>query len=184
MKMKKLTKTIVIIIGLILLIAIVLLFPLLYSGTNEIKIVEQRFLTFDEILSQDYLQNTTAIVDIWGTYCSPCLKEFDYLAEIKEKYRDKNLKFLYLCPMKRIDHKVRWKKIIKEKQLVGIHIAVDTEELFNDIWEQYLNEPLSAKYMVPLYFLVKYGIIVVPYAAPPSSKKKLCNQIDSVLNLK
>ena len=73
MKMKKLTKTIVIIIGLILLIAIVLLFPLLYSGTNEIKIVEQRFLTFDEILSQDYLQNTTAIVDIWGTYCSPCL---------------------------------------------------------------------------------------------------------------
>lgn len=75
-------------------------------------------------------------------------------------------------------------KIIKEKQLVGIHIAVDTEELFNDIWEQYLNEPLSAKYMVPRYFIVKNGIIVVPYAAPPSSKKKLCNQIDSVLNLK
>ena len=74
MKMKKLTKTIVIIIGLILLIAIVLLFPLLYSGTNEIKIVEQRFLTFDEILSQDYLQNTTAIVDIWGHIVHHVLK--------------------------------------------------------------------------------------------------------------
>ena len=49
--MKKLTKTIVTILGLILLIAIILLFPLLYNGTNEIKIIEQRFSTFDEILN-------------------------------------------------------------------------------------------------------------------------------------
>lgn len=182
--MKKLIKTIAIIIGSILLITIiVVLSPLMYNGTNEIKIVEQSFNTLDEILEQSYLQNTTIVVDMWGTYCSPCIKEFDYAAELKERYKGKDIKFLYLCIVNRIDHTVRWKKIIHEKQLAGTHIAIETDKLFNNIWEQHLSEPESAKYSIPRYFIVKNGRIIVGRAAKPSSKENLYNQIDSVLNL-
>lgn len=183
-KMKKQIKTIVIIIGSILLTTIiVVLSPLIYNGTNEIKIVEKSFNTLDEILEQSYLQNTTVVVDMWGTYCSPCIKEFDYAAELKERYKGKDIKFLYLCTVNRIDHTVRWKKIIHDKQLAGIHIAIKTDKLFNNIWEQHLSEPKSAKYLIPRYFIVKNGNIIVGRAAEPSSKENLYNQIDSVLNL-
>ncbi len=41
-----------------------------------------------------------------------------------------------------------------------------------------------SKYWIPRYFIVKDENIIIGKAAHPSSKEKLYNQIDSVMNLK
>ena len=172
------------IVVLLLIAAAAILYPLMYKGTDQIVIVEnQKFTTLDQILKQDFLNNKTVVVDMWGTYCSPCIKEFDNAAQLKAQFKNKPVEFLYLCTVERIDHKLRWKKIIQDKQLNGYHIAIDSEELFDDIWNNYLSDPVEGKYMIPRYFIVKNGEVVVSNAQQPSSKELLYNQIDSVLNL-
>ncbi len=75
---------------------------------------------------------------MWGTTCVPCIKEFDHTGELKERYKDKPVEFLYLCTIDRIDHKVRWKDIIKKKQIAGYHVPIGGT-LYENIWEKHLN---------------------------------------------
>lgn len=44
----------------------------------------------DEIFSQAEL----TLVNIWGSYCSPCIKEMPALAALSEEYRDKNVRII------------------------------------------------------------------------------------------
>jgi len=169
---------------ILVVVAVILLYPLMYKGSDDIIIAEDHnFSSLKDIISQDRFKDKTVFIDMWGTTCAPCIKEFDYAGELKERYKDEAVEFLYLCSIDRIDHKVRWKDIIKQKQLAGYHVPIDGT-LYESIWDKHLSEPIESKYWIPRYFIVKGGNIVIGKAAHPSSKDKLYNQIDSVLNLK
>lgn len=171
------------VIILVIVIAIILR-PLMYKGTDNIVIVEDHnFSSLKDIVGQDRFEGKTVFVDIWGTTCKPCLMEFDYADELKEKYKNKPVDFLYLCSVDRVDHRVRWKDIIQKKQLRGYHVMIDAA-LYGKIWNDDLGDKIKNKFWIPHYFILKNGEIVVYKAAPPSSKEKLYNQIDSVLSLK
>lgn len=182
--MKKKIKIIGLVVFVVLLImAVVVLYPLIYKGTSDIQIIEDRtFSSLKEIMNQDKFKNKIVFVDIWGTYCRPCLKEFDHASELKERYNGKPVEFLYLCVIDRVDQKIRWKDIIKKKQLFGYHVPID-EKLYENIWMNDLGDKVKDKFLIPHYFIAKNGQIVVYQAAFPSSKEKLYNQIDSVMHL-
>ena len=63
-------------------------------------------------------------VDIWATWCRPCLDEIPFLKKLEEKYHDKPLKFVSISADNNID-KDKWLKMIHEKELGGIQLFSD-----------------------------------------------------------
>jgi thiol-disulfide isomerase/thioredoxin len=43
-----------------------------------------------EVINPQILKGKYVLVDIWGTWCAPCLKELPYLVEAYSKFKDKN----------------------------------------------------------------------------------------------
>lgn len=45
--------------------------------------------------NQDILKDKKlTVINIWGTFCGPCLRELPYLAEIAEEYKEKDVQFV------------------------------------------------------------------------------------------
>ncbi|MFY8004448.1 MAG: TlpA family protein disulfide reductase, partial [Chitinophagaceae bacterium] len=107
----------------------------------------------------------------WQTGCSPCLKEFTYLPTLKQQIPNaSNWVFLYLGKDRGVpDEKIRWKKIIFEKQLKGVHFFM-SNEFFEKIWIETVNDPHVYK-AFPHYLLVnKLGKVVNNNAPKPSDR--------------
>jgi thiol-disulfide isomerase/thioredoxin len=89
----------------------------------------QEYGRFETELSQ-IIQKTgkPTLVDIWATWCSPCMAEFKHLAEITPFLRENNMAMLFVS----IDFAgayASWKDIIKREQLEGFHFfATDKDE--------------------------------------------------------
>ena len=42
----------------------------------------------------DDLKGNVLILNIWATWCKPCIAEFESLEEVKEKFQDMNIKII------------------------------------------------------------------------------------------
>ena len=178
--MKKIILILTLIIILIGLFVVgYLLYPLTYKGKDEIILFEnEKFESLQDIINLKYFENKVVFIDVWGTYCGPCLNEFEYAGLLKVRFSNLPVEFLYLCTGNRIDHKVRWRQIIKDKNLKGYHVLSD--DIYADIWKN-LEIDEKEKYLIPHYFIVKNGEIVVHSAFNPSTEEKLYNQLDNIL---
>src|SRR5690606_10528408 len=58
-------------------------------------------------------------VDIWATWCRPCLQQLPAMKELEEKYRDQNIEFVSISVDKDAD-KAKWAKMVQEKEMQGI----------------------------------------------------------------
>jgi thiol-disulfide isomerase/thioredoxin len=59
------------------------------------------------------------VIDIWASWCSPCLHEIPYIKKLAEKYKNNNIVFIGIS----VDEdKDVWRNIIKEKELDGIQL--------------------------------------------------------------
>lgn len=140
------------------------------------KFIETNYLKFEDLLHVFKGQNI--LVDLWATWCSPCIKEFSYKEILKPYVNAKKIVVLYIS-LDNENLKKKWKENIKFNQLDGYHILAN-DVLIQDIWEKLGGE----KGAIPRYALVnKNGNIVVSDAARPSNSKKLSKQIDDLLSL-
>lgn len=70
------------------------------------------------------LKGNYVYIDVWATWCTPCLREIPYLKELEKQYHDKNIKFVSLSIDKQ-QVKDKWKQMVIEKELSGIQIMED-----------------------------------------------------------
>ncbi|MES2829876.1 MAG: TlpA disulfide reductase family protein [Bacteroidota bacterium] len=56
-------------------------------------------------------------VDVWATWCMPCLFEMPNSRKLREKLAGKNVVFVYLCINS--DNDKRWRKLIDSKHIEG-----------------------------------------------------------------
>ena len=133
----------------------------------------------EDLISYKDFQNCVLYIDFWGIACGPCIKEFQFLKELKEKHKNKPLKFIYVADgPQRIQYQPLWKDLITKYELYGYHMPVSSV---------FLKSMMSIKGYkavgtLPHYILVNMnGEIVYPNAERPSSKEKLYAQIDSLL---
>lgn len=124
-----------------------------------------------EILPGLILQNfkgKVVYVDIWATWCRPCLAEAPYSKTLQDKFAGKDIAFVNICCASKPE---TWEKTIHDYAIPGEH------HLLND--EQCIN--LKEKYQLvsfPTYLLFdKSGNLIDGNAPRPSS-----DQITSVLN--
>ncbi|WP_303315325.1 TlpA disulfide reductase family protein [Flavivirga abyssicola] len=63
-------------------------------------------------------------IDLWATWCVPCLAEVPELKKLEKEYRGTNLQFVSISVDFK-DDEAKWRKMIKEKNLPGIHLLTD-----------------------------------------------------------
>lgn len=64
------------------------------------------------------------LIDIWATWCVPCLKQVPYLKKLEKKYHDKNIVFIGISVDDKDEYKL-WKETLDKKKMGGIQLFAD-----------------------------------------------------------
>jgi thiol-disulfide isomerase/thioredoxin len=107
------------------------------------------------------LKGKLVYLDIWATWCTPCLVEMPALKQLEADLNNYNIQFISIGMN---DNRERWQKMIKEKELGGIHIYArdDSTTFFDDFLVG----------GIPRYILLdKNGNIIDPSAKRPTDPK-------------
>ena len=157
-----------------------------------LALLEQQ-LKNDEIIVYDNYKSVKSIMDvvtqykgkvvyldIWGTWCGPCKEEFNYLPSLKQRFKGKDIVFLYL-DMDDDDKDSEWRDFIFLHNLTGVHLRKNNQEI-KSIWMELIPEQSEKRVLYPSYFLFdKEGKAVTTNVYRPSDKNLLYQQIEILL---
>lgn len=68
-------------------------------------------------------------MDIWATWCGPCIMQMPALKELEEKYKNEDIVFLSISIDPEKD-KGEWEKMVKEENLKGVQLYAGQESNF------------------------------------------------------
>ena len=118
-------------------------------------------------------------IDVWATWCGPCLKEFQYLPALKEKAHNMDVVYLYIS-IDRPEERKKWEKTIAYHQLKGYHLLVN-EKLGKSLYTELGIERQILS--IPCFVIIdKTGKIVIRHAAAPSEPEKVIEQLSTYYN--
>ena len=125
-------------------------------------------------VSLNDLKGKYVYIDVWATWCAPCLKQVPYLKKLEARYHDKNIVFVSISVDKeRV--KATWKQFIVDKELGGVQLFAD-KSFDSDFMNAY------AVNSIPRFILIDpEGKIVDPEAPRPSFDKTIV-LLDELLN--
>ncbi|KAF2510160.1 TlpA family protein disulfide reductase [Flavobacterium zhairuonense] len=103
-------------------------------------------------------------IDIWATWCGPCVKEIPFLQKVEEQYKGKNIEFVTISIDAMKDHD-KWSKFVTEKQLGGIQLLADNE------FKSKFMKAYGVEQIPTFIVLDPNGNIVTPRAPKPSDPK-------------
>ncbi len=102
-------------------------------------------------------------IDVWATWCGPCIAEIPSLKKVEKKYHGKNIEFISISIDDKEDHGA-WKKMIVDKELGGVQLFA------NNNWKSEFIESYMIK-GIPRFILIDpSGNIVNSNAPRPSSE--------------
>lgn len=99
-------------------------------------------------------------IDVWGTWCGPCIASFPKMKVLQDKYGKDGVVFIYLC-VKSLEND--WLRTMKEKNLIGQHYL-----LGNNLLERLNREVRISGF--PRYILINKEGKVCKRAPRPHSK--------------
>ena len=114
--------------------------------------------------SLDDLKGKYTYIDIWATWCGPCIREIPSLKKVEKQFHGKNIQFLSISIDAKKDHQ-KWKDMIKGKELGGIQLFAD------NLWESKFVADYMVKGIPKFILLDPQGNIVTANAPRPSDKK-------------
>ena len=120
----------------------------------------------NEMISLSFFKGRLVYIDIWATWCGPCIAEIPSLKRLQKDYENMDIIFLSVS----VDtDKEAWKKMLTEDQLGGV-------QLWADGWSQITKS--YAIFGIPRFMLVdKSGELIAVDAPRPSS-----TEIRSMIN--
>lgn len=110
-------------------------------------------------------------IDIWATWCAPCIKEIPDLDKLQTEFKDKNIVFVSICQN---DDKDRWKATVRSNELQGIHLFVDDAE--NNFLSDYLVSG------IPRFILIDENGLIIDSEALRPSNPALKEQLNELLD--
>lgn len=112
-------------------------------------------------------------IDIWATWCKPCIREVPFLKTIEKKYHGKNIEFISISiDIKKMEG--AWRKMVTDKELGGVQLLAKGD------WSSSMIEDYQIK-GIPRFILIDPdGNIVEAKAPRPSSPDliTLFNELD------
>ncbi len=119
--------------------------------------------------SLDDLQGKYVYIDVWATWCRPCLAQIPALKELEEAYHDKNIEFVSISTDKPDKHEA-WINMIKAKEMSGIQLYAGKDQSFMQEYQ------ISS---IPRFiFIDPSGNIVNADAPRPSDKEGIKKMFD------
>lgn len=101
-------------------------------------------------------------IDVWATYCGPCLNELPRLHELEKAMAGKNIVFVSIS---KDPERKDWEKMVKEKKMKGVQWFIGKDKKF--------KEALGIT-LIPRFILVnRKGRIVEAYMSRPSNPATL-----------
>jgi len=114
--------------------------------------------------SLEDLKGKLVYVEIWATWCGPCIKEMPYLTEIIKEYKDnENIVFVNISIDAKNEYK-KWRAMVPEKNVGGIQLMAD-KGLASEFMKFYSVGLIPRSIM-----LDEEGKIISQHAPRPSSK--------------
>ncbi|HIP49129.1 MAG TPA: TlpA family protein disulfide reductase [Lutibacter sp.] len=114
--------------------------------------------------SLDDLKGKYVYIDVWATWCRPCLNQIPALKELEEEYKGKNIEFVSISTDKPNKHEA-WKNMIVSKAMSGIQLYAGADQSF--MQEYQINS-------IPRFiFIDTKGNIIDANAPRPSQKEAI-----------
>ena len=112
----------------------------------------------DEMVKLSSFKGSMVYVDVWATWCGPCIAEIPSLKILQKDYEDKDIVFLSVSVDTDRD---AWIKMLTEDDLGGVHLWADG---WSEITKSY------AIFGIPRFMLIgKDGSMISVDAPRPSS---------------
>ena len=112
-------------------------------------------------VSYESLKDKLLYIDVWATWCKPCIKEIPSMKALQEAYKGKPVTFVSIS----VDQdKEAWKAAVQREKLSGIQLYTNLS-MNRDFIDNY---DLSG---IPRFMLVKNGKIISISAPRPSDAK-------------
>nr|MBP6584667.1 TlpA family protein disulfide reductase [Flavobacterium sp.] len=112
-------------------------------------------------------------IDVWATWCGPCLAEIPHLKKVEAAYHGKNIVFLSISIDAKKDYE-KWKNMVNQKQLGGVQLIADND------W----NSKFVTDYGIqgiPRFILIDPNGNVVEADASRPSSPDLLKKLDALL---
>lgn len=113
------------------------------------EIVLKNYESLKEIF--DFHKERFFFIDVWATWCAPCIGEFAYTSQLEKQLDSLKIKKIYLSIDERRDS-TKWKEIIKKYYLNGYHYFAD-KKIQVEILEHLLQRKESGGLNIPQYFI-------------------------------
>lgn len=119
------------------------------------------------------LRGKYVYIDVWATWCGPCIAEIPSLKKVEEKYHGKNIVFVGISVDEDKAHE-KWQKFVKAKELVGVQLFADKNWSSDFIKAFGINS-------IPRFLLIDPNGKVVKADAPRPSSPQLVELLDQLL---
>ncbi len=126
------------------------------------------------VISLTDLKGKYVYIDVWATWCAPCIKQIPYLQKLEKRYHNKNIVFVSISVDKdRV--KETWKRMVNSRGLRGIQLFAD-----KSFDSEFMNA--YAVNSIPRFILINPEGKIVDAEAPRPSFEKTRVLLDQLLN--
>ena len=122
--------------------------------------------------SLESLKGKYVYIDLWATWCGPCIQEIPFLKKVEEQYKGKSIEFVSISIDSKKDQE-KWSKFVKEKQLGGIQLLAENE------WKSKFITDYAVQ-GVPTFILIDPNGNIISARAPRPSDTKLIDLFNSL----
>jgi thiol-disulfide isomerase/thioredoxin len=167
---------------IVILIFVCALYDTCTRQTNfdtKIKIVADysSINTIPQLLG--HFKNKPVFIDLWATWCVPCVEEFIHSDTLYKFLSDRNIEMLYIS-IDENEQDSMWRATIQSHNLYGNHIRA-TKSLQEEI--NFLIWKIKDGYSIPHYILFdKNGILLNKDLPAPDKRIILYNEIEKDIN--
>lgn len=179
----------IIFVGLILLIGFCILSLIVFNKDVEKKMKNREKIEYikfssktifnEDINSSIFSQRKFTMVNIWGTYCSSCIKELPYLQEIYDEFKEDNIGVLGIVSDLKMDNYN--KKDLKKAISVIEENNIKYPNIFAD--STFVEYAKGKLFVIPTtVFVDNQGNVIGEIIESAYSKEEYIDIIKKILN--